>query len=183
MIEILGSLFNLFGKTKWLDKFIFLFSNVDFIKKIISIALSLTGASSFEDAVKTFEIDEDKKNQFKKEIIKLEKLYYSEMFKDRQNARDRDLAVRQMRGGNLRSNIMFLISLFGIVISLFVLIFFHSKLSSDLLGIFSAIISIFGACLKDVYSFEFGSSSRQKYSNDYSEEENLFSIDKYGNLT
>jgi hypothetical protein len=51
---------------------------------------------------------------------------------------------------------------FGLVMCLFSLAFYSDVLPGEAVGIISTIAGIFGSCLKDAYSFEFGSSRGSK---------------------
>jgi hypothetical protein len=52
----------------------------------------------------------------------------------------------------------------GLLVCVITLVFFSKELKGEVIGILSTISGIFGACLKDTYAFEFGSSrgSREK---------------------
>lgn len=65
-------------------------------------------------------------------------------------------------GRNKRLGVMVISAVLGLLICLLILAF--AKQSGEVVGIISTVAGIFGACLKDAYSFEFGSSrgSREK---------------------
>lgn len=67
-------------------------------------------------------------------------------------------------GRNKRLGVMVICAVFGLLICLVLLTVCRGNLSGEVVGIVSTISGIFGACLKDAYSFEFGSSrgSREK---------------------
>lgn len=67
-------------------------------------------------------------------------------------------------GRNKRLGVMVIGAVAGLIVCLMILIFCKGGLSGEVIGIISTISGIFGACLKDAYSFEFGSSrgSREK---------------------
>ncbi|MDR2766039.1 MAG: hypothetical protein LBB63_01065 [Holosporaceae bacterium] len=68
------------------------------------------------------------------------------------------------RSKNRRMNIMVIGAALGLIACLLMLTSYKGNLSGEAVGIISTISGIFGACLKDAYSFEFGSSrgSRDK---------------------
>lgn len=67
-------------------------------------------------------------------------------------------------GRNKRLSVMVICAVVGLIICLLILTLFRGNLSGEAIGIISTISGLFGACLKDAYSFEFGSSrgSREK---------------------
>ncbi|OYU41966.1 MAG: hypothetical protein CFE44_26720, partial [Burkholderiales bacterium PBB4] len=83
---------------------------------------------------------------------------------DRQDARKRDVAYVQAGRVNHRADIMVLFDVVGLIACLVVMAFFRKDMPGEMVGLLSAIISIFGLCLRDAHQFEFGSSrgSRDK---------------------
>jgi hypothetical protein len=65
-------------------------------------------------------------------------------------------------GRNRRLNIMVMGAALGLIFCLLMLISYKGDLPGEVVGIVSTISGIFGACLKDAYSFEFGSSRGSK---------------------
>ncbi|MDR2794798.1 MAG: hypothetical protein LBB12_03410 [Holosporaceae bacterium] len=63
---------------------------------------------------------------------------------------------------NKRLNIMVIGAALGLVFCLLMLTSYSGDLPGEVVGIVSTISGIFGACLKDAYSFEFGSSRGSK---------------------
>ncbi len=81
---------------------------------------------------------------------------------DSQNARVRDVELRKSGGGNTRADVMVIGAVVGLISCLAVLIFFKGEVPGEVVGIVSMVAGIFGACLKDAYAFEFGSSRGSK---------------------
>ncbi len=82
---------------------------------------------------------------------------------DRASARARDTELQKANGGhNKRADVMVIGAVVGLVSCLGVLIFFKGDIPGEVVGIVSMIAGIFGACLKDAYAFEFGSSRGSK---------------------
>ena len=83
---------------------------------------------------------------------------------DRQSARERDIAIAQAGRRNVRADVMVLSAAVGLVACLWTLTSYAGKIPGEAVGIISTIAGIFGSCLKDAYTFEFGSSrgSREK---------------------
>ena len=63
---------------------------------------------------------------------------------------------------NKRLNIMIASAASGLVFCLLMLTSYKGDLPGEVVGIISTVSGIFGACLKDAYSFEFGSSRGSK---------------------
>jgi hypothetical protein len=82
---------------------------------------------------------------------------------DRASARARDTELQKANGGsNRRADVMVIGAVVGLISCLAVLIFFRGDIPGEVVGIVSMIAGIFGACLKDAYAFEFGSSRGSK---------------------
>ena len=81
---------------------------------------------------------------------------------DRQSARQRDIALLALGRRNLRADIMVVCAAMGLIACLVSLAVFKENLPGEAVGIISTIAGIFGACLKDAYAFEFGSSRGSK---------------------
>lgn len=68
---------------------------------------------------------------------------------------------RYTRASNIRMGLLVLGALIGLLICV-ILLSFSKDLSGEAVGLISAVSGIFGSCLKDIYSFEFGSSRGSK---------------------
>ncbi len=81
---------------------------------------------------------------------------------DTQSARARDVELRKAGEHNTRADVMVIGAVVGLISCLAVLIFFKGEVPGEVVGIVSMVAGIFGACLKDAYAFEFGSSRGSK---------------------
>ncbi|MDR1335106.1 MAG: hypothetical protein LBJ19_02435 [Holosporaceae bacterium] len=63
---------------------------------------------------------------------------------------------------NRRLNIMIVGAVVGLIICMLILSLYQGELPGEVVGIISTVSGIFGSCLKDAYSFEFGSSRGSK---------------------
>lgn len=83
---------------------------------------------------------------------------------DIQSARARDMALAQTGRQNMRADIMVLGAVVGLLACLCSLVLYREKIPPEAVGIISTVAGLFGACLKDAFTFEFGSSrsSRDK---------------------
>jgi len=68
---------------------------------------------------------------------------------------------RYTRANNIRMGLLVLGALIGLLACV-ILLSFSKDLSGEAVGLISAVSGIFGSCLKDIYSFEFGSSRGSK---------------------
>ncbi|MDR0555401.1 MAG: hypothetical protein LBG20_00070 [Holosporaceae bacterium] len=76
------------------------------------------------------------------------------------------LSMINAYGRNKRLNIMVIGAALGLICCLLILTSYRGDLPGEVVGIISTIAGIFGACLKDAYSFEFGSSRGSKDKDD-----------------
>jgi hypothetical protein len=109
-------------------------------QKIVTIAQDLT--ESLDPGTAILRLQENNKLMldFQKAMIELDIQFEQMDIADRQDARARDIAIIKAGGSHARADIMV----------------------SEAVGIISTIAGIFGACLKDAYAFEFGSSRGSK---------------------
>lgn len=138
---------------------------VAIVDKVIDIAKTVTGAPTGEAALAAMQENAQLSQQFNLAVLAadtdLEKAYLA----DREDARKRDIDLRKLTGGsNTRADTMIVGVVLGLLMCLFVLVFFRKEIPGEAVGIISTIAGIFGACLRDAFQFEFGSSrsSRDK---------------------
>lgn len=132
-------------------------------EKIVDIAQRVTGAKSPEEAAAAMQADRSLAAQFNLAVLdastELEKAYLA----DRVDARSRDVEVRKLSGGtNRRADVMVAGAVIGLITCLVVLVFFQNEIPGEVVGIVSTVAGIFGACLRDAFQFEFGSSRGSK---------------------
>lgn len=132
--------------------------------QVIEIAKRVTNQPDSTEASKALAENSLLIAEFQKEVIKIEAELELQFMQDRRNARERDIALAQVGRRNIRADIMVLSAAFGLITCLGTLIHHAGNLPGEAIGIISTIAGIFGSCLKDAYTFEFGSSrsSREK---------------------
>ena len=130
--------------------------------QVVNIARRITGDDDPLDCVRKLSESTDLVRTFQREIIKMEAEFELQLIQDRQNARARDLAIVQAGRRNLRADIMVIAAAVGLVICLGCITLFAGRMPGEAVGIISTVAGIFGACLKDAYAFEFGSSRGSK---------------------
>ena len=131
----------------------------------ISIAQTVTGALDPLEAFHKLQNNAELAREFQKAVIQAETELELATLKDRQQARLRDLTVAHAGRSNVRANVMAIGAAVGLLICLVFLGYF-SEARGEVLGVVSALTGILGGCLKDVYSFEFGSSRGSKEKDD-----------------
>lgn len=136
--------------------------NQEIAMTIIDIAKKLTGQSTASDALKLLQTSPEILLEFQKEIRDMERDLERAYLFDRQDARYRDMAYISSGRSNLRADIMVVSAAAGLLACLVSLAVFQGDLPGEAVGIISTIAGIFGSCLKDAYSFEFGSSRGSK---------------------
>jgi hypothetical protein len=126
--------------------------------KVVEIARTVTGIEDPQTIIDTIKLDPAKQAEFQlafgAQQGDMEKAYLA----DRQDARDRDVEVRKISGGNLRADLAVLAVVLGLISCLVVMVQYKASMPGEVVGILSMIAGIFGACLKDYFAFEFGSS-------------------------
>jgi len=130
--------------------------------KVVDIAQKITGTLDPVEAIKRLQDNTDMVSEFQRAIIQVEAEIELAVMKDRQEARLRDVALVNAGRSNVRADVMVLAAAIGLILCLASLAYFSEALPGEAVGIISSIAGIFGACLKDAYSFEFGSSRGSK---------------------
>lgn len=131
----------------------------ELLEKFQKLAFNVSGSSDLSAYSKILGSDALLK-QYQLEASRIKNEYYKYTNIDRMNARQRDTSLRHMRSGNTRAEIMVYIAFGGLVASILGLFFFSSYMSVEVAGILSTIISVFMACLRDIYVFEFGQETK-----------------------
>jgi len=140
----------------WFSKAFFANSNQgSLLKKMEGLVYNLTGTPG-EDGYKTLLQDPEMLLNFQKQALNIQQEYVKHICQDRIHARKRDMLFMK-KGGNHRADRMIYIACFGLFSCVVILWICRQALSVELVSIISAIIGVFGSCLKDAYVFEFGS--------------------------
>lgn len=134
----------------------------DVATKVVDIAQKITGTLDPIEAIQQLQENTDMVSAFQKAIIQVEAEIELAVMKDRQDARLRDVALLNAGRSNIRADVMVIAAAIGLILCLASLACFSEALPGEAIGIISTIAGIFGACLKDAYTFEFGSSRGSK---------------------
>jgi len=132
--------------------------------KVVDIAQRVTGTLDPMEAIHRLQNNTDMVSEFQRAIIQVEAEIELAIMKDRQDARARDIALFNAGRSNVRADVMVMAAALGLVLCLVSLACFSKEMPGEAVGVISTITGIFGICLKNAYTFEFGSSrgDRQK---------------------
>ena len=124
---------------------------------VVNIAEAVTGRQGM-DAVAAMQADPAAVMEFRSRIasyeVELDKAYLA----DRADARARDVEIIKAGRNNTRADLMVAGAVVGLLGCLASLTVFKGELPGEAVGIISTVAGIFGACLKDAFQYEFGSS-------------------------
>jgi len=127
-------------------------------EKIVKIAQNVTGTTTAVEAATKLGENPLFLLRYQQEVMRLDRDIEVAYLKDRQSARDRDIAVINSGRYNVRADMMVISAAVGLISCLCSLAYFKNWLPGEAVGVISTIAGIFGSCLKDAYTFEFGSS-------------------------
>lgn len=165
MLAIILKLISVFGVVPWLERFLNIGFDNKILQQLTKALTNVTGLSDSDQAVKLIQNNRSLELELQRALLIAEVRYWEQCIKDRENARERDLIIQRIRGQNIRANIMLVMAMMGMMFTFAGLIIFKSALNSEGIGLLSALAAVFGSCLKDVYSFEFGSSKALLHDN------------------
>jgi hypothetical protein len=134
-------------------------------EKVIAVAQEITGTANAPAAIEAMRQNAQLAADFQRAVLAMDGELEKAWLADRQNARGRDIEVRKLNAGeNRRADVMVAGAALGLVACLVALVAFRKDIPGEAVGIISTIAGIFGACLRDAFQFEFGSSrgSREK---------------------
>ena len=133
------------------------------VEQVVNIAQTVTGMKTPAEALEALRKNAELAQQFNLAVLAADAELEKAALADVQDARRRDIEIRKMAGGeNRRQDVMIAMVAIGLIACLVVLVFFRKDIPGEAVGIISTIAGIFGACLKDAFAFEFGSSRGSK---------------------
>lgn len=132
-------------------------------EKVVGLAQSVTGAPTPEAALEAMRANAEFQRAFAMRTLEVDAELERAYLADRADARAHDVEVRKLSGGsNTRADLMILGAVAGLISCLAVLVFFRGDIPGEVVGIVSTIAGLFGACLRDAFQFEFGSSRNNR---------------------
>lgn len=136
-------------------------------EKAIEIAKQVTGTPTGPEAIEALRQNAQLAHDFNLAVLKMDGDLEQAYLADVKDARSRDIDVRKLNGGeNKRADVMVISAAVGLICCLAVLIVFRKEIPGEAVGIISTIAGIFGACLRDAFQFEFGSSKGSRDKNE-----------------
>ncbi|MBX9977736.1 MAG: hypothetical protein K2X98_05785 [Alphaproteobacteria bacterium] len=134
----------------------------DMAQKVVNLANSVTDSLDPVTAMQKLSENNKMLLDFQRAILDMEVRMIEIELQDRQDARARDVAMVKSGQRNVRADVMVVSAAIGLGLCLASLGYYSNELPGEAVGIISMIAGIFGACLKDAYAFEFGSSRGSK---------------------
>ena len=138
-------------------------SPVAVAEKIVGIAGGITGTTDPAQMLTRMRESAEAAQKFQLAVLAADTDLERAWLADRSDARSRDVEVRKLTGGsNTRADMLAGGAVLGMISCLVVLGFFRTDIPGEAVGIISTIAGLFGACLRDAFAFEFGSSRGSK---------------------
>lgn len=128
--------------------------------KVLEIAQAVTGKQGPE-ALEAIKLDPAMAMQFRQAVIASEAELDKAFLVDRQDARKRDVALAQAGRYNWRADILAVLSVGGLVVCMW-FIAKDSDMPERAVNAIMFVAGVLAAAVRDVYSFEFGSSRGSK---------------------
>lgn len=125
--------------------------------KVVGMAEAVTGRTGGA-AIEALAQDPALVLQFRQAVIAAEVDLDKAYLADRADARARDVEIIKSGRNNTRADVMVLGAVAGLITCLVSLVFFRNQVPGEVVGIVSTVAGIFGACLRDAFQYEFGSS-------------------------
>jgi len=125
--------------------------------QVVSIAEAVTGKTG-SGALVALQADPALVLQFRSQLLQVEADLDKAYLADRADARARDVALAQTGRNNHRADVMIVGAVVGLLACLFVLVRLQGQIPGEVVGIVSTVAGLFGACLRDAFQYEFGSS-------------------------
>ena len=132
-------------------------------ERVVDLAREVTGRSDPVDALAAVKADPAVALQFRTAVMEHEREFDAMYLADRQSARNRDVEYVRAGRNNWRADILALLAVAGLVTCVW-FVARDSSLPERAVNAIMFVAGVLAAAVRDVYSFEFGSSrgSREK---------------------
>lgn len=134
----------------------------NFSEKIIDVAKIITQQKNEQGALEQLRNNPQLLLEFQKVAMEIDEKVHYTSYKEHKNARLRDMEIFRAGKQNIRAHLMVLTAAIGLLACPLALVMllknYDINIPGEIIVIISTIAGIFGACLKDAYAFEFGSS-------------------------
>lgn len=128
--------------------------------KVIEIAQTVTGKQG-TDAIDALRLDPELAVKFRDSVLAREADLDKAYLVDRQSARDRDVKLAQAGRYNWRADVLAVLAVGGLVVCMW-FIAKDSGMPERAVNAIMFVAGVLAAAVRDVYSFEFGSSRGSK---------------------
>lgn len=125
--------------------------------KVVDVAKAVTGKATGDAALEELKVSPDKVLEFRKQISANELEYDRIYLADRQDARKRDSEFVKAGQHNYRADILAALAVGGLVLCVW-LIARDTSMPERAINAIMFVAGVLAAAVRDVYSFEFGSS-------------------------
>lgn len=133
-------------------------------QKVVSIAEVVTGQSG-DGALSAIQADPAKALEFRTAVMANERDMDAMYLADRQDARKRDTAFVQAGRWNFRADLLAMLAVVGLVVCVW-FVARDADLPERAVNAIMFVAGVLAAAVRDVYSFEFGSSRGSKEKDD-----------------
>lgn len=135
--------------------------SVSVAESVADTAAVVAGVKSPEEAIAIFQKNGEKAWEFKTKMLEMEKDFEVMYLKDRENARNRDVEFIKAGVRNTRADLLAALAILSLIGCIGVL-FFREIPAGPGRDVLILLIGTLAAIVKDVYSFEFGTSRSSK---------------------
>ncbi len=130
-------------------------------EKVVDIAKAVTGRDTPEEALDAVRVDPTAALKFREAVMANESALDQAYLADRQNARMRDVEFIRAGRHNYRADILAALAVIGLVVCVW-FVTRDSMLPERAVNAIMFVAGVLAAAVRDVYSFEFGSSRGSK---------------------
>lgn len=130
-------------------------------EQVVGTAQVITGAKSPEQALSMLKEDAELRAKLSERLMEIDLELEKAYLEDRQNARARDVAIRQSGNLNWRADALAILVVLG-VIAIPILLIFNEVPEGPGRDLLMVLAGVLGKALGDIIHFEFGSSRGSK---------------------
>lgn len=131
-------------------------------EKAIDIAKAVAGVDSGPEALEVFKIDPARAFEYKQAVLAAESDLDKAFLADRDSARKRDMAYVAAGQHNVRGDVLAYIAIGALVLLIVMLFLKGSEMPDSVRDLLLVLSGSLVAIVKDVYSFEFGTTRASK---------------------
>lgn len=133
--------------------------------KALGVAKAITGTNDLDSAVTALKADPALAIQFQQSILQQETDFEKMYVEDKASARARDISLAASPHGNVRANWLVAFAILSITGCLLAVMFLEFK-DEWAKGVIMLVLGLYVGELKNIYSFEFGTTRRSREKSD-----------------